>query len=154
MERHFDVLDKVDYDKLTEAIALITVYVAGADGTIDKEEKEWAEKVTKFRSYNLPGELKSFYKDVGVNFAETLDTMIDTLPSNPVERNPIIAEKLEALNPILAQVDPELGAVLYDNYKSFAKHVAKATGGFMGVFSIGPKEAKLIELEMLTPISK
>jgi len=35
---------------------------------------------------------------------------------------------------------------------SFAEHIAKASGGIMGFFSVNAAEAKLIQLPMLHPI--
>lgn len=148
----FEVLTESEYQKLKDAIALITVYISGADGEIEAEETEWAAKITRIRSYNTPDALLEFYKEVGEDFQGKLDSYIADLPKHPHTRNPIIEERLENLNPILASLPKKLGAELYDSYVSFAKHVAKATGGFLGFFSIGPKEAELLDLKMISPI--
>lgn len=152
MTEDFKVLSGSEYDQLKEAISLITVYIAGADGEVDSDETEWAEKVTKIRSYNLPEVLAGFYEEVGENFHDKVKSYIVSL--NDLDtRNVFVAEKLTALNPILAKLHPKLGSELYSSYVSFAKHVAKASGGFLGFFSIGPKEAALLDLEMITPIT-
>lgn len=151
MTEYFDVLELEEYQQLKDAIALITVYIAGADGDIDKDEQEWAEKVTKIRSYNLPNELGSFYKDVGTEFSEKLSGFKNELNTLEI-RNNTVTKRLSALNPILAKLDPIMGSALYNSYISFAKHVAKASGGFLGFFSVGPEEASLLELKMITPI--
>lgn len=39
----------------------------------------------------------------------------------------------------MAQLDLPVGAHLYKSYITFAHHVAKATGGFLGFFSISPQ---------------
>lgn len=152
MIHDFNVLTEQEFEFLKDSIALITVYIAGADGDIQLRETEWAEKVTKIRSYNNPEDLKEFYSQVGQNFNEKLGQYIEEFPSSPDTRNPIIEERLTRLNPILAKLPQELGAAMYNSLISFAKHVAKASGGFAGFFSIGPKEAALIELNMITPI--
>lgn len=152
MTEHFSVLSADEYNQLRETIAHITIYIAAADGEVDHEETEWAEKVTKIRSYNLPEDLRNYYKDVGVDFHEKLEELMATLPKPTEERMAALEVKLAAVNPILAKLDTKLGAELYRSFKSFAKHVAKASGGFLGFFSIGPKEADLIELEMITEI--
>lgn len=151
MTEHFKVVSDSEFDQLKDAISLITVYIAGADGKIDENETEWAEKVTNIRSYSLPEGLKEFYEEVGVDFQTRLEHHMSTL-SDITVRNNTVAEKLTALNPILAKLPTKLGAALYSSYISFAKHVAKASGGFLGFFSIGPKEAALLDLEMITPI--
>ena len=151
MTEYFKVLSDAEFDQLKDAISLITVYIAGADGKINNDETKWAEKVTKIRSYSLPEVLAGFYEEVGVDFQERLENYISSLTDLDT-RNSTVSDKLTALNPILAKLSPNLGAALYKSYLSFAKHVAKASGGFLGFFSIGPDEAALLNLEMLTPI--
>lgn len=151
MTEYFKVLSDAEFDKLKDAISLITVYIAGADGEIDEDETKWAEKVTKIRSYNLPEKLASFYEEVGVDFHDRLENYMSSL-SDLETRNSTVEKALTDLNPILAKLPTKLGAELYSSYISFAKHVAKASGGFLGFFSIGPKEAALLDLEMITPI--
>lgn len=153
MTEHFEVLSSADYDKLIDAVSLITVYIAGADGEIETKELEWAERITKYRAFNEQDDnLSDFYKVLGKDYSERVHNYVSELPNQPSQRNPIIEQRLSALNPILASLNPELGAELYKFYKAFAKHVAKATGGFLGYLSIGPKEAELIGLEMIDPI--
>lgn len=151
MTEYFKVLSEDEFEKLKDAIAIITIYIAGADGDIEEEETEWAEKVTKIRSYNLPDALASFYEEVGEDFHDRLESYKTQLNTVAL-RNAYATEKLTALNPILAKLNTRLGASLYDSYISFAKHVAKASGGFLGFFSIGPKEAAVLDLEMITPV--
>ena len=56
---------------------------------------------------------------------------------------------MAALNPILEELPLQEAAILYKDFISFAKHVAKASGGFFGFFSVGPEEGKVIGLPML-----
>lgn len=151
MTEYFKDLSDAEFDQLKDAISLITIYIAGADGKINEDETKWAEKITKIRSYSLPSSLSGFYEAVGVDFHERMENYMTTL-SDLETRNSTVAKKLTALNPILAKVSPKLGATLYNSYLSFAKHVAKASGGLLGFFSISPKEAALLDLEMITPI--
>lgn len=154
MTEHFNVLSKEEYKQLTDAIAQITVLIAGADDKIEPAETAWAKKIMDIRSYTLPDDLKSFYQDVGVDFADRLDFYVDDYDHGHEEAMHHIADDLAKLNPILAKLDQRLGYELYTSFKSFAKHVAKSTGGFFGFFSIGPNEAKWIGLDMLTPIEE
>ena len=151
MIENFKMLNEAEFDKLKDAISLITVYIAGADGNIDSEELEWAEKITSIRSYNAPDGLSKFYEEVGVDFQERIDKYVTSLDSIEL-RNSTVEQKLTELNPILAKLDLRIGAALYKSYVSFAKHVAKASGGFLGFFSIGPDEKALLDLKMITPI--
>ncbi len=152
MTEHFKVLNDEEYKSLTDAISLITLLIAGADGDVEKTELDWATKITNIRSYALPEHLNDFYKDVGSDFTERLDHYTHVTSSAVTMRMGEISDKLAKLNPILAKLPQELGATIYKSYTSFAKHVAKSSGGFLGFFSVGPEEEKWISLPMLTPI--
>lgn len=135
--------------KLKEAIPLITILVAGADGNIDTEETAWAEKITSIRSYKSEPFLLEYYQSIGSDFNDKLNSMVKALPNQVGERNGIISDKLAALNPILAELPLKEAGILYKDFVTFAEHVAKASGGFFGFFSIGPEEGKVIGLPML-----
>ncbi len=150
MFEHFKDLSEKESSLVVNAIAYITILIAGADGNIDNKEKEWAAKVTKIRSYNLPIGLKDYYKLVGENYQNTLDELIDSLPNDVEERKSIIHNILSELNDILPKLNRNFSIQLVESYRSFAEHVAKASGGFIGIGSISSKEKELISLEMIT----
>jgi hypothetical protein len=145
-------LTQEEINALVEAIADITILIGGADGKIDKNEIEWSEKVTQIRSYSLPENLQAFYQEVGKNFSDTLNGLITELPDDVEARTEILEGKLAALNPILAKLPQREGAELYHSYVSFAKHVAKASGGFLGFWSISYEESKFMGLPVLNKI--
>lgn len=149
---HFEAVNREEYGKLKGALALITVLVAGADKNIDQEETEWAEKLTKIRSYANDDTLHEFYKDLGVTFHDDLIELINKLPGDVDRRREAIEEKLGELNPIMAKLPAKIGALLYDSYVTFAKHVAKSSGGFLGFGSISANESKVMELDTINPI--
>ena len=151
MIEDFKVLSDAEFDKLKDAISLITVYIAGADGSIDENELKWAEKITTIRGYSTPNSLKGFYEDVGIDYSDRVTKYVESLSDLDV-RNRTVEQKLSELNPILDKLDSKLGSELYKSYLSFAKHVAKASGGFLGFFSIGPAEKAVLNLKMITPI--
>ena len=152
MLEYFNKLNDDEKGQLIDALPLITVLIAGADGTFEKEELEWAEKITHIRSYKLKKEMKAFYQEVDATFIEKVQYFMEAMPAGVETRNNIITERLAALNPILAKMDASYAYKLYQGFKSFASHVAKASGGIMGFFSVNPAEAKLIHLPMINPI--
>ena len=154
MTEYFSRLSESEYTKLKDAIPLITLLIGGADGDLDKDEKAWAEKVTKIRSYKMSDDLIGFYQEVGKDFADKLDQYVRDFPSTVEDRVHLISERLSLINPILKKLDPKVAYHLYKSYLSFAKHVAKASGGFFGFFSIGPDEGDLIDLPMLDKIDE
>ena len=153
MTEYFSTLSEKDYAKLKDAIPLITLLIGGADGDLNKDEIQWAEKVTKIRSYKMSEDLIGFYQEVGKDFSEKLDQYINDFPASTDDRTKLISDRLSELNPLLAKLDHTVAYHLYKSYTSFAKHVAKASGGFLGFFSIGPEEGELIGLPMLTKIN-
>lgn len=143
----------IDENKtLKSAISLITVLIAGADGNIEQEELTWAKKIAGVREYGPPSKLHGYYQDVGVGYEDDVKNLIKTLPEEVSERTAIITERLTALNPILAKIDNSMAHAYYKSFTSFAEHVAKSTGGFLGFFSVSTEEANLINLPMINPI--
>lgn len=151
MTKYLKVLSEAEFDKLKDAIALITVYISGADGHISEDELKWAEKIALIRGYSTPDGLKEFYEEVALDFHDRVEKYVKSL-TDLEERNRTIEQKLAELNPILDKLNPKLASKLYSSYLSFAKHVAKASGGFLGFFSISKEESSLLDLKMINPI--
>ena len=135
--------------QLTDAIPLITILIAGADGEIDPSETEWAEKLTRIRQYDYANDYNEYYKSVGEKYSDRLPELIKELPGGTERRIKEISERLEALNPLLKKLERNFAMGLIDSFKTFAKHVARASGGFFGIGSINKEEAKLIDLPMI-----
>lgn len=149
MPKEFKDLNDTEKDLMIDAIPLITILVAGADGNIDEKELASAEKMLKVRSYDFNSQLKDYFKRVGEQFEDRLKKHINDLPKDADKRNVAIAEILNGLNPILHKMDDFDAAIYYKNFRSFAKHVAEASGGIFVFMTIGPKEADVVELPML-----
>lgn len=152
MVQGFESLTEQQFAILKDAIAQITVLIAGADGEIDQKETEWATKLTHIRSYNNPLNLNLFYEAVGQDFSEKLTSLIENAPANVEERTKMLSSKLSEVNEVLSCLENNLAAELYVSFKTFAKHVAKASGGFLGMLSVSKEEANLIHLDMINPI--
>jgi hypothetical protein len=148
----FETLTPQEYELLKDAIAYITILVASADGNIDPREKEWAEKITEIRGYAAKIELQPYYDDIGKDFHDRLERYIADLPEGNTEISAALRSKLVQVNPILAKLDNKMAVNLYRDFLSFAKHVAKATGGFLSFGSISAAEKKVIGLDMIEPV--
>ncbi len=147
-------LSETEVNVLIDAIPLITVLIAGADGEIDPTETEWAEKLTKIRQYDYSSELNEYYKKVGEGYSDRLVSLIDELPGDTERRKDDISEKLAALNPILGKLDKIFATNLIESFRTFAQHVARASGGFLGFASVNKEEARLMKLEMINSIQE
>lgn len=152
MDQDLSMLTSEEITQLKDAFAYITVLIAGADGKIDPNELSWAEKITQIRTFAGDERLKEFHTEVNDALSHRIKQLIDELPKDTASRNAIISGKLAQLNPILASIDPSLGSYLYKGYVSFAERIAKASGGFLSFFTIGPEEKKWIGLPMLSAI--
>lgn len=152
MIEHFDNLTEQEASKMLNAIPLITILIAGADETIDYNEKKWAVKLANIRTFSNPNELHDYYSHIGINFAERLNKNIDKLPQNTAARQQLISKQLAELNSVFPKLDPLFGAKLYDSCISFAKHVANASGGFLGFGRVSKAESEWMTLPMLAPV--
>ncbi len=152
MTYQFDGLTAEETQALIDAVPLVTVLIAGADGNIDADEKEWATKLTEIRSYAHPESLHEYYQSVGAQYAGKLDEVIESMPKDVATRNQQISDQLGQLNGILQKLDINLAYSLYKSLTSFAEHVAKASGGFLRFGAISSEEAKFVNLPMITPI--
>lgn len=147
-------INDAEKHQLIDAIAQITVLVAGADGTIDTTEVAWAEKLTKIRTYSSDDLLSEYYGFVGDEFENKLNDMIKELPDDVEERNKILYAKLEALNPILEKMDNLYASSLYSSFVSFGEHVAKASGGFLRMWNVSSEEKAVMTLPMIHAIER
>lgn len=142
-------LNEQEQRMLIEAPALIAILVAGADHNIDDAEKDWAEKVTHFRSMKNDSILKDYYYEVDKLFVDTFNDYLKSLPEDAVERNKRISAELEKLNPIFPKLDQEFAKELYDSFLTFAEQVAKASGGVLGYAAVSSEEKEWAQLNMI-----
>lgn len=145
-------LSQEEQDVLLEALPIVTVLVASADGKIDESETAWAEKLTHIRSYANETDLNDFYQKVETNFMEKVNWYISQLPESTEAGVQLMSDKLAALNDILPKLPQDIAAKFYLSLKSFARHIARADGGLFKIWSISKEEAALIELPMIQPI--
>ena len=152
MAEFFEGLTDEQIKTLKDSVAWITVLIAGADGVIDESEIAWAGKLTNIRSYAAPERIKPFYSKVGEDFQDVLSNVIQTSPADTKERTEYLTSKLSQLNTILPLMSHDVAADLYQSFLSFAKHIAKSSGGFLSFMSVGADEKELLGLDMINPI--
>jgi hypothetical protein len=150
--KHLEKLSSEELHHLLDAIPLITILVAGADGVIDNDEKAWAARLTHIRTYSNPDELHEYYESIDSNFNIRFNDLLKNLPTGLAERESIISNRLSLINPILAKLDQYFGFKLYKSFLTFATQVAKSSGGFLGFNAISEEEEKWVHLSMIHPI--
>jgi hypothetical protein len=140
-----------ELETLIKAPLLVSILIAGADGQIDRSEIKGAIQSTRKKTQGNSA-LKAFYEGVSEDFEDKLKVLIQGYPSNPSARCAQIENELSLLNPILTKVESKLANEIYQSLKTLALNTAKSSGGLFGfTSSIGPEEAKYVELPMIQP---
>jgi hypothetical protein len=148
----FEMLTQDEKELMYDVIPLITLLIAFADGEMDDNERSWAEKITEIRTYSAHETLIEYYQTVGVESQEKLNILLKSLPEDNEQRLAEISKKLAGLNAILPKLDQVFAWRYYNDLLSFAKHIAKASGGFLGWSSISKAEEEVIGLNMINPV--
>ena len=153
MDQYLSILSADEIGKLKDAHAYIAILLAGADGKIDPRELSWAEKIAHIRSFAGDERLKNFHEEVDHELHAKIETLLAELPTDTKTRNQVISDMLIQLNPILAALEPAIGAYLYKSYVSYAHRIATSTGGILSFFTISAEEKKWVDLPMLAAIA-
>lgn len=144
----FNKLTDAEAKSLYQAPAMIAVLIASADSQIDEQETTWAKKVVSFRQ-EVGNELLFSYYEIAESFFEETMTSLLSEEKGTQTRIASLETALTNLNPILAKVDGKFASELLESWKSFAKQVAKATGGILGFGGVSAQEKHLMDLKMI-----
>lgn len=146
----FKQLSADEAQLLIKAPALITVLIGAADGKLDAKETEWAEKVVGYREHVGDEDLFSYYHAVEENFKTSLDTILSENVVGTQDRVARATAELENTSAILSKLNRHYAEKLLASWKSFAKQVAKASGGVLGFGSVSSQEEQLMNLPMIS----
>lgn len=149
MIKDFEKLTREEQEFMYAIPAIVTVLIAGADGTIDLREKNAAAKLVHLRDHMGDEELMAYYHEVAEAFEANLDKVINSAPGILAERNKALSSQLEKLNGIWPKLDPTFAASFYKSIRSFAKRVAEASGGILRFGSVGVEERYWMDLNMV-----
>lgn len=141
-----------ELDTLVSIPVWIAALVGGADGEIDREERVWADRLMRARTYSSPGLLSEYYRVVAQGFLEKVDEVMEVMSKDAQTRNAELSDKISAVNPVLARMEPAMGASFYKSFLTMAEETAKASGGFLRIGAVSSAENKWVKLPMLTPI--
>ena len=148
MAREFEKLSEVETELLLKAPLLVCILIAGADGKIDRKEIKEAISIAEKRS-KKKGVLASYFADLAQDFEDKLKILIQSYPYEATQRNPLIISELAAINAVWPKINATFATELYLTLKDIAAGIASSSGGLLGIRSIDPEEAKLIELNMI-----
>jgi len=142
-------LDENALHQLAGALPRIAILIGGADGHFDPNEKAWAEKLVHIRSYSAPSGLEELYELANTSFSAHMDELLHSYSQQTEDRNNQLIMELRSINAILANLDPETAWLVYDSLRSFAWHIARASGGFLGMGAINKDEEYWLSLPMI-----
>jgi len=154
MLKEFQNLTTTEQQQMFDAIPLIVILVAGADDDIDEVELAEAQRLADIRSFNNRGHIIAYYEKIDNGLTDRIQDMLKELPNALGPRQNEVISRLSLLNVILAKLDEPFGYLYFKSFRSFAKHIAEAHGGFMRFMTIGPAEADVVELPMLAPVGR
>ncbi len=137
-------------EQLLDVPLYITIYIGVADGTLDHKEIEWAEHVADFRAQHEDSLLARYWMDVDARFRKRffeIQTAMGIEPDKPANGTGVMQaveawlKEIPSLYPLLPEgFDIEL----YESWRSFARHVARASGGLLGFGAITREEERAI----------
>ena len=148
MISEFKNLNEEESSLMLMAPALVTLLIAGAEGTVDQKETDWATKITHMRAGNSTI-LQDYFQEVEQNFTDMLHELIIAMPESTDERAEKINLELSKLNGILPKLNKDFAVEFYKSLLSLSKQVAQASGGVFGYGSISPEEKKFLDLDAI-----
>ncbi len=146
----FKQLSAEEAQSLLKAPALITVLIAAADGKIDPKETAWADKIVGYREHVGDEDLYNYYHAVDASFNTQLKTILAEEHVGNPELLASVSARLAKNSTILAKLNKHYADKLFASWKSFAKQIAKADGGFLGFGEIAAQEEHLMDLHMIS----
>ncbi len=152
LTERLSALSKHQIQTLIDAFSYVTILIAGADGEIDQSELDWGSKLTHIRSYNDEYRLHDLFLEVEHSFQEKVTEIMKNVPDETNDRYEWIKPNLNKVNDVLDCLDNTNAFSIYKSLLSFATHIAKADGGFLGFGTISSEEHKLIALPMINEI--
>jgi len=149
MVPQLDSLSTEEQEFMHKAPILVCILIAGADGDIDRDEIKGAISQANKKQRSANNSLTRLYSEIGEDFEDKLKVLLQYYPVEVTQRNPMITEELMRLNQLLPRIDRDFAIQFYKSICDLAMKVAKSSGGWFGMKSIGEAEAKYVKLPMI-----
>lgn len=154
MIKDFEKLREDEIEVLLNAPVHVAILIAGADGEIDKKERQEAIEISRSKQSRARERLVEYYQMVGESFEQRFNDLIGALPADAEKRTAAITTELRKLNFILPKTEKNFAVELHSSLKDLAKKIAEASGGVLGYLSVSFEESKLMELRMINDPNK
>jgi hypothetical protein len=146
----FNQLNEQEVELMQKAPILVSILIAGADGTIDKKEVKQAITIAEKES-QTKSVLKNYFKELSEDFEDKIRIYIQSYPYETTQRTPLLVDELAKINTIWNKVDGDFATEFYEMLLKIATKIARSSGGLFGLTSsIGAEEAKWMNLPMLS----
>jgi hypothetical protein len=142
-------LTEPELELMYKAPLLVSVLIAGADGTIDRKEIAGAIRSVQKKQQFSVSSVAEFFKEISNDFEDKLKMIIQGYPYESTQRTPLLVADLAELNPVLAKIDPPFAAEFYQTLLVLADKIARSSGGLFGLRKVGEAEALYMQLPML-----
>ncbi|QOI98196.1 MAG: hypothetical protein HRU69_12190 [Flammeovirgaceae bacterium] len=150
----FDTLTKQELELAYKAPILVSILIAGADGTVDRREIIGAIQSVQKKLRRSTSSLATLLHEVASDFEDKIKLLMQEYPYESSQRNPLIVEELQRVNDLFTKLDPAFAHEMYNTLLAIAEKTARSSGGFLGLSKIGPEEARYMKLPMIKPVSK
>lgn len=144
----FEKLNEEEKELLFETPAYVAVLLAGSDGKIDQQEEIWASKVMDFRKSIGEERLHLYYELADRRYRPTFLKLVDQYLETE-SRNEALSDALAARSMVLNKLENDFAQILLHSWRTFAKQVARASGGIWGFGGISKDEKKFVDLDMI-----
>lgn len=144
-----DQLNDAELEFLAGTVTRIALLVGSADGHFSAEEKDAAERLVHVRSFSHPAALEGLYERAFDEFHATLDSLLTNFDGNFDDLHQSLETDLTRVNTILQKLEYESARMVVESLRSFAWHIAKSSGGFLGMGAISKAEEHWIHLPMI-----
>ena len=147
MLKELEKLSAAEIEVMMKAPLLVCILIAGADNEIDGKEIKGAIELA--RKGKTKASISDFYQMASEDFEDKLKIILQGLPIESMQRNPLIFEELTQLNVILPKVNKVFAVDFYKSLTYIAKKIAESSGGLLGMKTVGDEEMRLINLFMI-----
>jgi hypothetical protein len=147
MLKQLEKLSATEAETVFKAPMLVCILIAGADSKIDDKEVRGAIELSK--KGKAKATLNAYYNLISEDFEDKLKIILQDLPNQAEERNPMIVRELSSLNAILPKINKTFAHDFYKSLTYIAKKIAESSGGVLGLKSVGDEEMELVTLPMI-----
>lgn len=138
-----------EQDLIKKAPVLVGLLIASADHEIESSEIQRIVETVHVKTFSEKNDVSDIYHEIKDDVMVMIKEMLAEFPSDPEARLEQIKNILSGLNPVMKKLDNIFARQLYKSLKSLAVSVANASGGVLGMGTMGPAEKELLGLDMI-----